>query len=77
MTRTHKCKVEYLIKFISKGEKSDHHLFDLEVLKKPKTDIVAFSDSVNMVETLSTEVFSLEVTFLSCRHAKNRPKLEC
>ena len=53
MTRTHKCKVEYLIKFISKGEKSDqNHLFDLEVLKKPKTDIVAFFDSVNMVETL-------------------------
>ena len=62
MTRTHKCKVEYLIKFISKGEKSDqNHLFDLEVLKKPKTDLFAFSDSVDLVETLDNNVIS--VTF--------------
>ena len=57
MAWTHECKVEYLIKFISKREKSDQNiLFDLGVLKKPKTDLFAFSDSVNVVEKLDNNV---------------------
>ena len=51
-------------KNISKGEKSDqNHLFGLEFLKDLKTDLFAFSDSVNVVETLDNNAIS--VTFFS------------
>ena len=57
MAKKNNCKVECLKKYLW-GEKSDqNHLFDLEFLKNPTTDLFAFPDSVNVDNIVKSVTF--------------------